>query len=600
MSQYIVSARKYRPTRFEDVVGQEHISTTLKKALRSGHLAHAFLFCGPRGVGKTTCARILAKVINCRQVSDDFEPCNTCDSCSSFNENASFNIVELDGASNNSVEDMRMLVEKVRFPPQHGKYKVFIIDEVHMLSKEAFNAFLKTLEEPPPHIIFILATTEKHKIIPTILSRCQIYDFRRITVQDVVKHLQHICRVEGISSDESALQIIGQKADGALRDALSIFDRMVAAGGNEVRYQTVVENLHVLDYEYFFRAVDMLLSEDMASLLVLFDDISRKGFDPDEFILGLAEHIRNLLVCKNEVSLSLLETADSLRPRYGEQARLAPAALLLSVLNLANDCNLRYKDARNKRLHIEMTLIKMAYVQRALRKSPLTIEADPEKKNPDLNVFPPETTATDRILPLQPQTTFVHQHAPTPSNVAPVVQEPKAEFTSQPPLPAAQKVQPKLEKFGMVKLSQIDAIIDEDAALTKDSANANAPELNQESLFEAWHRFVDSLETEMAKPFLRAVEIELLETEIIAKVGTPLAEGTLIQERSDLIEYLRRYFSKPDLILSVKLEKRSADPTDLARSAPLNYRDKLRLMQQANPNLKTLWERFGLSIEDDN
>lgn len=597
MSKYIVSARKYRPTRFEDVVGQEHVSGTLKKALQTDHLAHAFLFCGPRGVGKTTCARILAKVINCKEVGPDFEPCNTCDSCRAFNESASFNIVELDGASNNSVENMRLLIEQVRIPPQQGRYKVFIIDEVHMLSQQAFNAFLKTLEEPPAHAIFILATTEKHKILPTILSRCQIYDFRRITVQDIVRHLQHICRIEGIKSDEAALQIIGQKADGALRDALSIFDRMLAAGSNEIRYETVVENLQVLDYDYYFRAIDMLLAEDMASLLVLFNDICQRGFDPDEFILGLAEHVRNLLVCKDKTTLPLLETGEVIRERYQTQASLAPIPLLLSVLNLANECDLNYKAARNKRLHTEMALIKMAYVQRALRQSPFSHPEDPEKKNPELNGIHAEPPL-ERVIPAQTASVSTNP-PPVSSKATPDVQEPKSEFVPASPSPPEKKIQPKLEKFGMVKLSQIDAIVEEEASPTAISGETKAPELTPESLFDAWHRFVDGLQAEMPKPFLRAVEIDLVEDEIIAKVGTPLAESTLNQERTELVEYLRKYFAKPELLLSVKLEKKSTDADTSPRTTPLNAREKLRLMQQSNPNLKILWERFGLSIEEE-
>ena len=314
MSTFIVSARKYRPTRFVDVVGQEHVSQTLKNALQSNHLAHAFLFCGPRGVGKTTCARILAKVLNCLNVTADSEPCNSCDACLAFQENASFNITELDAASNNSVEHIRALIEQVRFQPQQGKYKIFIIDEVHMLSQQAFNAFLKTLEEPPSYAIFILATTEKHKIIPTILSRCQIYDFKRIQVPRMVTHLQGICAQEGIDADPEALHIIGQKADGALRDALSIFDRITASSaGNKITYENVITNLNVLDYDYYFQVVDSLLQEDASRILLLLDDIFAKGFDGDIFINGLAEHLRNILVCKDPATTPLLNVSENLQ-----------------------------------------------------------------------------------------------------------------------------------------------------------------------------------------------------------------------------------------------------------------------------------------------
>jgi DNA polymerase-3 subunit gamma/tau len=383
MSNFVVSARKYRPARFKDVVGQEHVSQTLKNALQNDHLAHAFLFCGPRGVGKTTCARILAKVLNCQNVSDDYEPCGTCNSCQSFEANASFNITELDAASNNSVEHIRALIEQVRFQPQQGEYKVFIIDEVHMLSQQAFNAFLKTLEEPPPYAIFILATTEKHKIIPTILSRCQIFDFKRIQVRDIVSHLLQICQQESITADNDALHIIGQKADGALRDALSIFDRIVSFSGNQISYEDVINNLNVLDYDYYFQLLDAMLIEDRAQVLLLFDDVLKKGFDPDIFINGFAEHLRNLLVCKDEATLVLLSLSDNLKKRYLTQARLSPAGFLLTALNICNDCDVNYKLARNKRLHVEMALLKITYINRAVQLSEGSLPS-PEKKNASL------------------------------------------------------------------------------------------------------------------------------------------------------------------------------------------------------------------------
>ncbi|MEL6141748.1 MAG: DNA polymerase III subunit gamma/tau, partial [Bacteroidota bacterium] len=385
MSNFVVSARKYRPVRFDEVVGQQHVSQTLKNALQTDHLAHAFLFCGPRGVGKTTNARILAKVLNCQNRTEDFEPCNTCDSCVAFNNNASLNITELDAASNNSVEHIRALIEQVRFQPQQGQYKVFIIDEVHMLSQAAFNAFLKTLEEPPSYAIFILATTEKHKIIPTILSRCQIFDFKRIQIPDMVAHLQGICDKEGIDADPDALHIIAQKADGALRDSLSIFDRITSFSGKKITYEAVIENLNVLDYDYFFRAIDQLLTEDQAGIMLLFDEVLRKGFDADLFINGLAGHLRNLLVCKDPATIPLLEAGERLRNRYHQQSALTPTDLILTSLNLANDCDVEYKLARNKRLHVEMCLLKMASIKRAfnLADRPITNGVATEKKSPD-------------------------------------------------------------------------------------------------------------------------------------------------------------------------------------------------------------------------
>jgi DNA polymerase-3 subunit gamma/tau len=382
MSQYLVSARKYRPHRFVDVVGQRHVTDTLKGALQQDKLAHAFLFCGPRGVGKTTCARILAKVLNCENRTADFEPCNTCSSCDSFNHNASFNILELDAASNNSVDHMRSLIEQVRFAPQAGRYKVFIIDEVHMLSPQAFNAFLKTLEEPPPYALFILATTEKHKILPTILSRCQIYDFRRIQIGDIVTHLQKICVEEGIQAEEAALHIIAEKADGALRDALSVFDRMASSAQGKVTYAQVIANLNVLDYEYYFRIVDYLIAGDHGAAMLALQDIFQKGFEGETFNLGLAEHLRNVMVVQDTRTAELLETSPTWRQRYEEQAQLASPAFLLTALHIANQCDVQYPMARNKRLHIELALLRMAHIQDILQ---LDKAAIPEKKSLVMN-----------------------------------------------------------------------------------------------------------------------------------------------------------------------------------------------------------------------
>lgn len=363
---FVVSARKYRPIRFDSVVGQGHVANTLKKAISSDHLAQAFLFCGPRGVGKTTCARILAKVLNCERPTSETEPCDECDSCKAFRENASLNVYELDAASNNSVEHIRALIEQVRFAPQRGKYKIYIIDEVHMLSTAAFNAFLKTLEEPPSYAIFILATTEKHKIIPTILSRCQIFDFNRIQVSDMSSHLRRICEQEGITPEEEALHVIAQKADGALRDALSIFDRIVSFTGDTLTYAAVIENLNILDYDYYFKITDAFLMEDTAGLFVIFDTILRKGFDTEVFLNGLAMHLRNLLVCKDIDTLHLMEIPTRAKFKFEKQAQFSSKSFLMTALSLINDCDIHFKMARNKRLHIEIYLLKIAYVQRVI------------------------------------------------------------------------------------------------------------------------------------------------------------------------------------------------------------------------------------------
>lgn len=359
MGNFIVSARKYRPQTFDTVVGQKSITNTLKNAILNNHLAQAFLFCGPRGVGKTTCARILAKTINCFNISEQTEACNTCESCTSFNEQHSFNIHELDAASNNSVDDIRSLVDQVRIPPQVGDRKIYIIDEVHMLSQAAFNAFLKTLEEPPAHAIFILATTEKHKIIPTILSRCQIFDFKRIQVEDVANHLAEICEKESIEFESDALHIIGQKADGALRDGLSIFDRMVSFNQAKISYKDTLENLNILDYDYYFKVVDQALKQDIPSTLLTFNEILKKGFDGHNFMNGLAEHLRNVLVCKNPQTIELLEVGDTIKTKYLEQSQSCHQDFILAALEICNECDVNYKSSRNQRLLAELSLMQI-------------------------------------------------------------------------------------------------------------------------------------------------------------------------------------------------------------------------------------------------
>lgn len=377
MENYIVSFRKYRPASFDMVVGQHHITGTLKNAIKTQQLAQAFLFCGPRGVGKTTCARIFAKTINCTQLREDGEACNSCDSCVSFNRGGSMAIHELDAASNNSVDDIRSLVEQVRYAPQGSKYKIYIIDEVHMLSTAAFNAFLKTLEEPPKYAIFILATTEKHKIIPTILSRCQIFDFNRIQIKHIAEHLKYIAGMEVVDYEEEALRLIATKADGALRDALSMFDLIVTySAGKKVTYLETIANLNILDYDYYFKVVDALLEENISTTLLLFDEILKKGFDGHNFIVGLSEHLRDLLVVKDEATVELLQVSESAKERYLVQTAKASVSFLLSALNLANQCDIHYKTSKNQRLHVELTLMKVAKLSQAFRLATLaTVDA---------------------------------------------------------------------------------------------------------------------------------------------------------------------------------------------------------------------------------
>jgi len=393
MENFIVSARKYRPGTFAMVIGQKSISSTLKNAIKNNHLAHAYLFCGPRGVGKTTCARIFAKTINCLNLRNDIEPCNECESCQSFNSSRSFNIHELDAASNNSVEDIRSLIDQVRIPPQMGKYSIYIIDEVHMLSSQAFNAFLKTLEEPPAHAIFILATTEKHKIIPTILSRCQIFDFNRIGIEDITHHLQYVAKSENIDANIDALNIIAQKADGALRDALSYFDQIVSFSGNLITYEKVIENLNVLDYEYYFKLVEAFLVHDFANALNIFDQVLNKGFDGHHFITGLSKHMRDLLVSKNPETIKLLEVGDGIKEKYLKQAQNCSLMFVFEALNIANSCDLAYKSSQDKRLQVELALINISKIAMQISQ----VKADKTVLEEKINSVTPEIKKNETV-----------------------------------------------------------------------------------------------------------------------------------------------------------------------------------------------------------
>lgn len=397
MENFVVSARKYRPATFDTVVGQEHITTTLKNAIKTNHLASAFLFCGPRGVGKTTCARILAKTINCQNLTPEGEACDTCESCVSFNQNASFNIHELDAASNNSVEDIRNLIDQVRYPPQSGKYKIYIIDEVHMLSSAAFNAFLKTLEEPPSYAIFILATTEKHKILPTILSRCQIFDFNRIQPQHIAGHLASIAAKEGIVAETEALDLIAQKADGGLRDALSMFDLNVTFSADRIiRYKEVLDNLHILDYDYYFKLTDLLLAGNLPQSLLTVDEILRKGFDGHQFVVGLCRHFRDLMVCKDAATVQLLQVTENVRRQYLDQAVRAPMSFLLSALSLGGQCDMNYKQAKDQRLHTELWLMKLANLRNLLNWDTLPDAVLPHHGNTGPERFPAEPSGDEK------------------------------------------------------------------------------------------------------------------------------------------------------------------------------------------------------------
>ena len=505
MENFIVSARKYRPATFDTVVGQQSITTTLKNAIRNNTLAQAFLFCGPRGVGKTTCARIMAKTINCLHPTDDMEACNECESCQAFNNNASFNIYELDAASNNSVEDIRNLVEQVRIPPQIGQYKVYIIDEVHMLSQAAFNAFLKTLEEPPAYAKFILATTEKHKIIPTILSRCQIFDFKRITIDDIEKHLAYVAKSEGVIAEPEALNIIAQKADGALRDALSIFDQMVSFSGKNITYKAVIENLNVLDYDYYFRIVDDLLQGNTSDILLLVNDIINKGFEPQHFITGMGNHLRSLLVSKDTATVQLLEVSEQLRQRYINQSSRCPLPFLIKALDINNQCDIDYRSVGNKRLHLEVNLMKMMYLEVGSQKSEVRSQKSEVGPNPQVGgINPPQqnegksqrdeatpkitTNSTIQQTPIQQtpiQQTPIQQ---TPIQQTPIQQTPIQQTPiQQTPIqqPTRQRSRGVTSTISITNSMEQAKKKDEEEEPTWDTA------FTQDQLVESWNEFVN-------------------------------------------------------------------------------------------------------------
>lgn len=563
MSNYVVSARKYRPVRFDEVVGQQHITQTLKKALVSNHLAHAFLFCGPRGVGKTTCARILARVINCENPGEDKEPCNQCNSCLSFNTNSSFNIIELDAASNNTVDHIKGLVEQVRFQPQKGRYKVFIIDEVHMLSSAAFNAFLKTLEEPPAHAIFILATTERHKILPTILSRCQIYDFKRIEPVQMVSHLNGICQMEGIKAENDALHIIAQKSDGALRDALSIFDRLVAYGGNQLLYKDAVEQLNILDYDYFFKATEFMMLGDVSALLLLFDEVVQNGFEPDLFINGLAGHFRDLLMAKAIETLPLLDVGDQLKKRYQDQSEISPESFILSGIEISNSCDLSYKAAKNRRLHVELALIKMCYVNRNFE--------IPEKKNENS---------------LEKPSPSVVKKPPISKNLANLVAEPQA------PNP---KGVSGIKK--MPKLKSINQLAEDIISTEEEEKLISFPEFNLENLKEYWSKYVEEVQQDAIKPLLRNTELSIDKDIVIAETGTSLGEAALKAEIS-LMEGLRTFFGKKDLMMKVLINKKNQRIIKKVPK-PLSNKEKYEILLAKYPLVERLQQTFDLNFDDN-
>jgi len=489
MENFVVSARKYRPVTFDTVVGQGSITSTLKNAIRNNTLAQAFLFCGPRGVGKTTCARIMAKTINCLNPTENMEACNECESCRAFNNNASFNIYELDAASNNSVEDIRSLVDQVRIPPQIGQYKVYIIDEVHMLSAAAFNAFLKTLEEPPAYAKFILATTEKHKIIPTILSRCQIFDFKRITVDDIAKHLAYVAQSEGINAEPEALNIIAQKADGALRDALSIFDQMVSFSGKNITYKDVIDNLNVLDYDYYFQIVDHILQGHTSDILLILNDIISKGFEPQHFVSGMGNHLRSLLVCKDATTVQLLEVSEQLRQRYLAQSQACPLPVLVKALEINNQCDIDYRAANNKRLHLEIALLKMCGLCSSALILP-TAQSQPVQMPQNKPMQQPVSQGNGQTYGAAPTTSTAQPQQTTPT--------PTPQPTNNPIIqqPTAQQPSPTVRPRGTTSSISINKAMQQAEQKAEEKEETWDSPFTQEQLKAAWFDFVNRYKNE--------------------------------------------------------------------------------------------------------
>ena len=580
MEDYIVSARKYRPVTFDSVVGQKALTTTLKNAISSGKLANTYLFCGPRGVGKTTCARIFAKTINCEHRGPDGEACGECESCKSFNEELrSYNVFELDAASNNSVDDIRNLTEQVRIPPMNGKYKVYIIDEVHMLSQAAFNAFLKTLEEPPKYAIFILATTEKHKIIPTILSRCQIYDFGRISNKDIIEHLQSVAQKEGVKADKEALAIIAEKSDGGMRDALSIFDQVVSFTGGQVTYQKTIENLNVIDYDYYFRLTDMFLQKQIPESMVLLNEILAKGFDGSHLISGLMLHLRNLLVSRDACTLPLLEVSDEMRERYKAQAAKCSPKFLYRALKICNDCDLNYRISKNKRLLVELTLIQAAQADE---------DDDSSGRKPK------------RLHPI-----FKKTAAPT---AAPVAAEPKAAVkpvTAQPvqqpqPQPARKNAIPTLKGgsiftsiYGNKQAGRPDQAHGRQTVQVIDQEQHPAKPLSLDALQNSWNDFAAQLphqDTPLKNRMINCHPELKSDTVFTVLAGNAMMADEIRQAQDRILRFMRDRFSNPAITMEIEVDQsRNVDHL-------LTREEQYDKMKKENPALIELESIFGLEL----
>ena len=608
MENFVVSARKYRPQNFNTVVGQQHITTTLKNAIRNQQLAHAFLFCGPRGVGKTTCARILAKTINCTNPTTEGEACNTCNSCVSFDAGTSMNIHELDAASNNSVDDIRALVEQVRFAPQAGKYKVYIVDEVHMLSSSAFNAFLKTLEEPPPFAIFILATTEKHKILPTILSRCQIFDFKRITNNDTVEHLQEIASKENINAEKAALQVIAQKSEGCMRDSLSILDKIVSFTNGTVTYQNTLEHLNILDEDYFFQLLECMQQQDMAGAMLLYDQINRKGFEGDLVLNGFAEFIRNLLVCKDSKSASLLEVVEGMQQKYQLVAAQTSLSYLVSALNILNDTEVNYKMARNKRLHVELSLIKLSFLQQAIELTQDKSGVSKKKRvdgpiafraRPIQSLVPPvpantastATSATSQqsvAANKAPAAKLYVEQYPAQANVS---AENKPPTTAVAPPPGTLKTGPKK--------SLLEALKEKAGAAYQIEEVKEAQPLTEETLRSFWESYIKQLEQQLKHSAVGTFKIASLEIDndihFTVRVSAVTAQKFIESEKMVLLEQLHNQFNNRAINFTILVEE--GEKEDVPLYMRLNSKQRFERIAEQYPLVKELRDRLKLEID---
>ena len=586
MDNYIVSARKYRPSTFRSVVGQKSLTTTLKNAIQSNKLAHAYLFCGPRGVGKTSCARIFAKTINCLNPTADGEACNACESCRAFNEQRSYNIHELDAASNNSVDDIRTLIDQVRIPPPIGKYKVFIIDEVHMLTTAAFNAFLKTLEEPPHHALFILATTEKHKVLPTILSRCQIYDFSRISIADMVEHLQYVSSQEGVTAEPEALNVIAQKADGGMRDAWSIFDQVVSFTNGNITYQAVIDNLNVLDYEYYFRLTDAILSGNVRASLLILNEILGKGFDGQNIITGLAGHFRDLLVCRDESTLVLFEVGASIRERYKEMAKHCPDQLLFKAIELANTCDLNYRASRNKRLLLELTLIQLCQ---------LTQVAVDDKKKALIEPIAgtnPSSQAVNSGQPQQPP------QAPSVTAAAGAPQVMSTHMPSSVPAPPPSTApNPARKTARPMGISMKEIGVEKPKQQTVQQATTNVKEVvtpfDNDSLVREWDNYAATIDK---KVYLKNTMINCKPTlqenyYFEVAVHNPGQQEELINNAIHILPFLRQHLNNSRIQMRVRIVE--GNEKHLAYTST----EKLELLMKINPTLGRLRDEFNLTLD---